>query len=361
MATKAKSAPADPSATPDPTSVEGLLDALNNENAPSGASSSAKDLFGLGEWSGENINPGDLPVLGSILGSGQQTTGNAIMQAFASGSPTAVAQIQRALYLGGYYSSSYTPTYGVIGPKDITAFGNAVQIAGKTKASVSTVLLNAAQYGTAAGVAAAASQGTEAKTLTVSLPNTQDLEAEAVKAFQAELGRKATPSEAAAFAASYRAMSAGVQRTANQAQYDAETGAGSITTAQAAKLQTQVSSIGAPIPGQPVAPPDDQLTTHAPINEQLQSEQSTPGTAPDFSQEMNSLGGVASEAQQDATPTMKSATSGLTQDEQETPESAANAAENFAQNAAPGEAEATGLANQFDNFLSILGTHFGGT
>lgn len=333
------------------SSIQDVLKSLNSETAPSTASKST-DLFGLGDWGAQNINPGDLPTLSGLIATGGQTTGNAVVQAFASGDPGAVAQIQRALYLGGFYgqTSKYVPTYGVVSAQDLTAFGDAVTLAGKTKSSVSNVLLTHAQVGTASGLAAAA-QGTTAETKSITLPNTQDLEAEAVKAFQAALGKKATPEQAAAFAASYRAMSAGMQRTANQQQYDAQQGVG-LSPQQETQLQGETANVGTPpslapttgVPGLP--PPNDQMIAN------------DTAETPDFSQQLSSLGEVAAQAQQDALPT-KTAT-GLTQVTQESPEDPSVAAENFAQNSDPQRAGAHDIASQFNTFLSLLSGNFGG-
>jgi hypothetical protein len=320
------------------------------------SSSSSSDLYGLGEWGTQYVTPGDIPFPIGVGPKGQ-ALGNDVIKAFAQSGPGSIAQIQRALYLGGYYSSkSYVPTYGVIKPEDIAAFGNAVTTAGQSQQPLSSVLLAGAQVGTAAGVAAARQQRVAAKSqvATVTLPNTQDLEAEAIKTFQQTLGRKATPAEAAAFAASYRAMSGGIQRANNQAQFDATTGpavTGGITKGQQGALDSQISQVG--------------QTPDAHLGHQLVAGQEDPiqSAEPEsFTQQLASLGQVAAQAQSEAVPTGADATGkpGLTQLTQESPEDPSVAAENFARDEHPNQAAAKDTANVFDQFLQILSSSFGG-
>lgn len=356
-----------PQTTPSPA-PSGLLGSILSEVGSSGTTKAPTDLYGLGEWGTQTINPGDLPILTAIIGSGQATTGNAIMAAFAQADPASQATIQRALYLGGYYSSkTYTPTYGVIKPQDMTAFGSALVVAGKTTAPLSGVLLSGAQYGITAGVTAA-QQNAKAATAKIELPNVQTLEADAMSAFQQVLGRKATPSEAAAFAAQYRAMSAGTQRAANQALYDTKTGG--LTQSQETGLQGELAQVGEPVtPGSATSAENDfpwvqgggatpGSATSAENDQQqgfLDSQQS-PYESNDFGSEMNDLGSIAQQAQAQAIP----GATGLSQVTVNDPEDPTAAAENFAENADPKAAAGTDLAGQFHNLLSILGSSTGG-
>lgn len=323
---------------------------------PVGGSSSGADKYGLGVWGSQQINPGDLPVLANIIASGKTTTGDDIVKAFAGADPVTLAEMQRALYLGGFYgqSSKYTPSYGVIAPEDITAFAKAVKTAGQSGQGVSALLLNQAKIGTAAGIAAAHTQLLTAKAKAekpsvIDVPASADLEAAAEQAFEQVLGRKARPHEAAAFAAAYQATVVGLQRNADsQAASLAQTATGGLTSKQATGFDTTLQGIGQP-------PLETPQVAHGLNN----------GGGPivpveNFGEQLNdlqSLGTAVTEAAAAKTPAISAAPSSITVQE---PPAVDVAAANFARAEHPKQAAGADLASTFDKFLSILGSNFGG-
>lgn len=349
-----------PSPTPAPTSASIGGITLSVPSGASSGSSSSGDLYGLGAWGSQKVAVGNLPLPAQlIVGTDGTLTGDDLVKGFASADPQSIASIQRALYLGGYYSAKgYQPSYGIIKPEDVAAFGQAVTVAGQSQQPLSDVLLSGAKYGTVAGVAAARSQTTAAKAqvATITLPNQQDLEATAMQAFQQQLGRKPTAAEAAAFASSYRAMSAGMQRANNQAQYDLTTSGGQTAGLTAAEAQADTNhalGVGDTIPGHPVDTSAVDALGPAKVVPDI-----TDPTSPSFSQQLQSLQTVAQEVAQQALPDTTGG--GLTQITQESPESPDVAAMNFARNENPNRAAAKDTATAFDSFLNILSSHFGG-
>lgn len=320
--------------------------------APETTGSTSTSLYGLGQWGDQTVDPGDLPFLSSIIATGQTTTGDAIVRGFASASPGDVATIQHALLMAGYYTANYTPRYGVVGPQDVAAFGHLVTTAGQSGQPVAALLVQGAAYGAQAGIAAAQAetQGA-AKVAQVRLPNATTLEAAATAAFQKELGHKAGPQEAAAFAAAYRAMSAGMQRTANQAMYDAT---------------TPDQTIAGGVVGNPQKLVERALTT--PEQRLAMSQQNNPNLSPILAHELGTghappeippaslsdqIGGLM-KLGQDITDPGSAAPTGLTQIETETPVDPRTAAINYARNAHPNAAAANDVANVFDLFLNLL-------
>jgi hypothetical protein len=330
-----------PTPTPAPAPTSGSFGGITLTVPSGGTSTSSGPSYGLGSWGGQNVDPGDLPFLADIIATGGQTTGNNVMKAFLSAPAGQVATIQHALLMGGYYSKTTTPKWGVISPEDRDAFARAITIAGQAGESISSTLESAAAYGATAGLEAAKAQTLAAKHVTVSLPNATDLESLAVKAFQATLGRKATPQEAARFAASYRAMSGGAQRAAAQAAYQAQTGV-------------------APVTGDPLAMVQQAITNPQANNPALGSKlshelgtggnPSQPPLAGSFDQQ---IGGLMQLGQQQVAPG-SAARPGLTETVQNQQVSPDVAAENYARNTHPQAAAATDFANTFNTFLSLL-------
>lgn len=312
-------------------------------------------LYGLGQWGKQTVDPGDLPFLSGIVSTGGNTTGDSIVQAFAGAAPDQVATIQHALYMAGYYPKTYAPKYGVISPTDVSAFGHLVTTAGQAGQPVAALLAQGAAYGAAAGIAAAQAKAAgKAKTVAVNLPNATDLEAAAVAAFQKELGHKASPQAAAAFAAQYRAMSAGIQRTANQQVYDASAGVNpDVPQGDPAKMVQHA-----------VTTPDQRLA---------QSQQNNPDLGPVLAHELGTgypvpkvpdtpfadqIGGLMKLGQKLADPgsaqQQGGQQGGLTQVDVESPVSPDVAALNYARNTHPNQAAANDVAGAFDMFLSLL-------
>lgn len=328
-----------------PGSIGDLLDQLNTQ--AQGTSGSTTSLYGLGSWGKQTVDPGDLPFLSGIVATGGNTTGDAILKAFAGAAPDQVATVQHALYMAGYYPKTYNPKYGVISPTDITAFGNLVTTAGQAGQPVAGLLAQGAAYGAAAGIAAAQAKANAAKVMTVNLPNTTDLEASAVAAFQKILGKKATPEAAAAFAAQYRAMSAGVQRAANQQAYDAAT-AGAAAVAPTGDPTTLV---GKAMTRQARKTLDAQTDNLPPVlSHELGTGQPKPtlGT-PSFSDE---IGGLQHLGQSLMQPSAQPG--GLTQIDVESPVSPDVAALNYARNTHPNAAAANDIASAADVFFQLL-------
>lgn len=356
MTTKQK-ATSTPTPTPTPgaapQTITQLLSDLNNAaGKTSGSSASTADLFGLGTYGQQKVNPGDLPFLTDILASGGATTADAIVKAFLAASPDKVATIQHALVMAGFYPSSYTPKYGIVSPEDRDAFDKAVTLAGQSGQAVSSLLEQGAAYGASAGIAAAQSQSQQGKVATVTLPNTQNLENAAITAFQNELGRKATPKEAAAFAAAYRAMSGGMQRQQNQQTFDA-TNPPAPSTLQGNPMQIADSAM------------------QSPAEQKALAEQNPPGMNPTLAHELGTgqpaptvpatsfsgqIGGLMGVGQQLAASQAGSAapSGGLTQLMQDSPVDPSVAAANFARNTHPQAAAANDVATTFQAFLSML-------
>lgn len=373
--------PLPPEAENDPL-LKAIYEAAGSAN-PTGQSSGSK--YGLNKViAGSEVNPGDLPFLSSVIQSGKPTTAEEILKAFATAKPDQIATIQRALFMAGYYTSNYAPQYGVIRPQDVAAFGKVVTVASQSSQPVSQLLLDGAKYGAQAGLQAAQAQvqgaGRQSAVASVNLPNTQDLEALALKAFQSALGHKASPKDAARFAAYYRAHSAAVQRQANQQQYDAQNPVISDTDPlasidpdkaidQATGLHTQPMA-GPIIPhtarpritddGQQVVPETGPIVpgSKRPLVDRTTGEPVEPG----FDEQIGGLMtlGQAVAASQDAEQQGSAEGGGLTQYDVEAPISPDVAAENYARNTHPNEAAANDVANTFNVFLSLLAGNFGG-
>lgn len=310
--------------------------------------------YGLGSWGAEAINPGDLPFLTSLLAEGKTPTGDDIVKAFAHANPEQIATIQHAMLMGGHYyqNKSFLPQYGIISGPDIAAFASAVQTAGKSGMAVSDLLERSAAYGAAAGVAQAQQQQQAAAKATITLPNTQDLEALATKAAQAVLGHKAKPEEIAGFAAMYRAMVAAQQRSQNQQRYDAHTPAlpGALANTDPSKLV-----------GDATTNPDIQGAQRvggAHGDEGVRDVKTvTPAEPMPFSDQVGnlmSLGQAVASAQQAGQPV-----TGLTQYTQDATESPDVAAENYFRNLHPDQAAGSDTANTFNVFLGLLRKNFG--
>lgn len=340
-------------------------------NVPTtGTSSSTGDLYGLADWGQQNVNPGDLPILNALIGKGSKTTGDDIVKAFASADPTSLAEIQRALYLGGFYgqNSTYTPTYGVVSAQDVTAFGDAVKLAGQSGTSVSDLLLEHAKVGTAAGIAAAQQQFSARHTASlapkisaVTVPATGTLEAEAMNAFEKVLGRRAKPKEAAAFAAMYQSMVAGVQRAniaAEQQAVQQASGSG-LSTSEAVSFGQQLANIGTPGAAPTLEenpPPGVPRQAWDNPQERALAEQGVSSFGQQMGQ-LQTLGEAVTASAAAKTPVIGGRRTAVIQEQQ--PEDPGVAAENFARNTHPHAAARSDLGGAVDMFLQLLGSHGG--
>ena len=337
-----------------------VLGSLNSQ-VDGGGKSSSKSLYGLGDWGSQTVNPGDLGLIVNLAQGATATTGDAIVQAFAHATLDQIATIQHALLMAGtYYPKDYTPKYGVVTQQDIAAFADAVKTAGQAGAPVADLLSQQAKAGAQLGIAAAQQQGQTSKVATVTLPNTQDLEAVAIKAFQSVLGHKATPQQAAQFAAMYRSMAAGVQRAQNQAQYDAEN----------PQLPTALQQADpAALTAAATVSPEQQMIQQNPPNMNvlhpgggrgaqlgLGAADTTAGSPLSFTDQ---VGGLMTLGQAVAAAQNHGLNPGLTQITQDSLPSADVAAQNYARNTNPKGAAATDTANVFSTFLGLLSRNFG--
>lgn len=363
--------------TPSPTPSAGTVNGIPIVLPPSGGStSSTGDLYGLADWGKQTVNPGDLPFMASLVSSNKTITGDAIVKAFASADPVAIAEVQRALYLGGFYgrTSTYVPTYGQLSAEDVTAFGDAVKLAGQSAQSVSDLLLQHAKVGTLAGIDAAAQQAKVAKTVlrphAYTIPSTGDLEAEAVNAFENILGRRAKPAEAARFAAFYTAMVAGVERgniAAEQAAIDREYGinAGGLSQGQQRSFAQQLDQIGKPedVGHGAAATPESQWwrgglpgPLDGPNTPAWVQQNVTPGFGEQMGQLM-SLGQAVNAATSASGGSVTPGQPNMVAEQQ--PEAVSVAAANFARNEHPKQAAATDMGTAIDTFMQLLGSKLG--
>lgn len=348
--------------TPKPSGGGSVADQLAALNAGADTSNktSTASLYGLGDWGSQTVNPGDLGLIVNLAQGAKTTTGDAVVEAFAHASADQIATIQHALLMAGtYYPQSYTPKYGVVSQQDIAAFAQAVKTAGQAGAPVADLLANQAKAGAALGIQAAQQQGATGKVATVTLPNTQDLEAVAMKAFQAVLGKKATTQQAAQFAAYYRSMAAGAQRAANQAQYNAENPALPDALAQANPAALTDAATLSP-EQQMIAQNPPNMGTFHPGGHAAQlglgPGDTTTGSPLSFT---DKVGGLMSLGQAVAAAQNHGLSPGLTQITQDSLPSADVAATNYARNTNPKGAAATDTANVFQTFLGLLSKNFG--
>lgn len=155
----------------------------------------------------------------------------------AHNNPGLAAQIQRRLWLSGYYGSSTTPpTLGVIGGDDLKAFQSAAGTAARTETDLDQMLKQGAQRGQYDGVAAqiaAQLKAREPNVLQKADPRALSHNIDAQ--FQQMMGRKATPAEKAAFVTAFQAADVHVQQgnidarnAANAQQQNAIRAAGGI-------------------------------------------------------------------------------------------------------------------------------------
>jgi hypothetical protein len=178
----------------------------------SGATTKKPDPYGLGEWRAKTVSQGSL-----FAGHGNNHTAETVVNLFAQGyDPGETAQIQQWLLQGGYYPENYVPVFGHVGPKDISAFRDAVKLSAQTGAAVDDSLSSRARAGAYYGQG----QGTnyETTTHTLQLTQKQDLALTAERAFQAAIGRKPTDAELSAFTSEFQGLQRGAQEPVFAAQ-----------------------------------------------------------------------------------------------------------------------------------------------
>lgn len=216
---------------------------------------SKPDPYGLGAWRDKRVSQGSL-----FAGHGDNHTAETVVNLFAQGyDPTEVAQIQQWLLQGGYYPENYMPVFGHVGPKDISAFRDAVRLAAQSGRSVDADLEERARAGAYYG----AGQGTKYEPLTHTLRLTQkeDLTLTVEQAFQKAIGRKPTDAELNAFTAEFQGLQRKAQEpvfasedAARKAYIDAQSGQGELPP-------PLIEDVGAQI-GQPDAQSQAEKNAH---------------------------------------------------------------------------------------------------
>lgn len=301
---------------------------------PPSAGTSSASLYGVTGWGNQPVQAGDLsiPIFDKNGQPIPNPTGDDIARSLASADPATRARIQQALLWGGFYSdSTYRPTLGVFKPEDFTALGAAIQTAGRTQQTLSDTLMTSAMYGVAHGITAAQQQAAK-NVVQLKEPSRVDLESYADQAALNVLGRRATPAEKIAFAASYDSSLQALQKQDERAVGKAQR--------QAAASVNQTSLIPPTLPEGIIR--NDQGVPDVPAGY-------NPDGTPGFGAEMTSLGGALNAAQANqgglpATATVEGAPS------------PSAAAENFFRNKNPGESATNDMQGTMTNFLNILST-----
>lgn len=155
-----KTAPASPS----PSAQASVNDYLSQIQGALGGSSGT-DLYGLGQWKDQPIDPSGFPPQVVLLlqqagiNTAQQMTAAQLAAAIAkSGSPTLISTIQNMLFYAGAYGSAKTlneaTQVGIFGPSDTKALTNTIIAAGQSGAPYGTYLTASANYGKANGILA---------------------------------------------------------------------------------------------------------------------------------------------------------------------------------------------------------------
>lgn len=311
-----------PTPAPHPTGNSAGAQALAASGITLPDLASGKSQFGLGAISGTQVQVGGLfPVVGKdgkaiTPAAGGTYTAEQIVQAFASASPSTIAQIQHMLILGGFYgSSSYTPNYGVLNKEDLDAFTKATTVAAQTGGNLAEYLTRQAKFGEYQGVAAAINAN-GGKPRTIEKADPLALSSMIEKEFQTLTGRKPTDAERAGFIAAYNT----VFETMQNSNYDsAEAAQGSGQTVDSNYSSAPVTGFDPNKIG-----PDRAGELNAMLDQSnlMAEPQIVPGQAPGVS------------VQQDWDPQ--------------------SFAENYVRTHATGETDAHDVAGQFSNFLTLL-------
>lgn len=326
-----------PTGTPGPVNVGGVVLA-----PPPAAASGSSDLYGVGDWASQPVQPGDLgfPVDGN--------TGQDIAKALDSADPQTKARLQQALLWGGWYSdSSYQPMLGVFKTEDLAALAAAIKAAGQQNMPVGQLLMSSATFGVANGIAAAAQQVKAATAKAASpLPNKADLAYAADQAALSVLGRKATAAEKAAFAASYdsavRASEGVTSRRAARAQAQLQQ--------DAAQAQVDPSSL------LPPSLPQGLIKTDRGVQDAPGGY--NPDGTPGFTASVDTLGGILQNALADSNVALTdTGGSGSGASTREQPPDVNVAAENFIRNENPTEARQQDLGNTLNMFLRLISSN----
>lgn len=297
---------------------------------------SSKSEFGLGPLSTAPVQVGGLlPVMGKdgkavTPGQGGTYTAEQVMRAFASASPSLVAQIQHMLMLGGFYGAPkangelpYTPNYGVLNPQDLDAFAKATSTAAQTGGDLREYLGRQAKFGEYQGVAAAINANGAGKTRLITKADPLALASTIEKEYQTLTGRKPNEAERAGFIAAYNAAYTQFQNN----KYDSEAAAAAGTGPSAS---TDYSTAAPPpISGFDGTHFSDHLSSDGPALTQAQ-DQANLGREPQI------IPG--------STP------SAVTQQEFDP----AAFAEQYVREHATGETDAHDVASQFKSFMNII-------
>lgn len=218
----------------DPKKADPFANAAPTQ-ASTAASSRTPDPYGVGQdWLSESIDVGGIPGLqpesthtshygqdpadkstyGTLIGGTQPLSD--VMKSFGSLRGANLAQIQQALYLGGFYTGNYTPTLGVLHNQDLDAFRESLKIASQAGGNLAQFLGEAAKAGQEQGTKTQHNYEQLTHVLHTTDPNrvSQTIEA----AFSDALGRGPSKEEKARFVASFRARETAYQ----QQQFSAE-------------------------------------------------------------------------------------------------------------------------------------------
>jgi hypothetical protein len=167
----------------------------------------------------------------------KESTLTGVLADFATLSDAGLIDLQKKLYTGGFYGSSYyakhpqTPAYGIKDQDTLAAYSQAANLAAQLHASGMTLDEVITQGSSVGGGRGAGAGGPTRAPLTIQLTNPQDVHFVANKVGQTVLGRNLNDAELQAITASFQ----GGEATAQRAAYN--TGVGGGTSTQAPSLQ----------------------------------------------------------------------------------------------------------------------------
>ncbi len=282
---------------------------------------SSKSKYGLGVLAADPVNVGGLfgPVTNSTM------TAEEVVKMFATSLDRGtIAQIQQMLLQSRvFYPADYMPHYGQLNAQDIAAFAKATETAAQTGSDLQEYLRRQAKFGEYNGVAAA--MGNNGKPRVIQKHDPLRLQTLIDAEFKQITGRKATDAERAGFVAAYNAAFSQAQN----AKYDSVVEGGGDGA-----LRSFASPDFVPVPEQTggafgfgnLAQVGGAVMQNARIAEADEQNMAAQPVAPD------SPASVV--------------------DQEWDPESFA---ENWVREQAAGDGGAHDVANQFSNFLSLLG------
>lgn len=188
-----------------------VLAQIQQQIQAAGGGSSSTDLYGLGQWRDQPIDPSGFPpsiallLQGAGINLSQKITGAQLAQAIEQvKNPALVAQLQQMLFYAGAYGSNVSSLadlqVGTFGDADSKALAQEITSAGRTGAPFGTYLTTAANYGKANGILGAVT-GSASKP--VQLPAGADEDAVLRAEAHTLYGHDPTPDQFARFQAFY--------------------------------------------------------------------------------------------------------------------------------------------------------------